>query len=507
MTQSDSFVRLVFRMRRLATGYGSRASDRAHVPWQRTCGAVLLRCALSLIVLWLWVGLGAAADNHRANRKKLAKRVPAKLSVHDAVNIAVVRNLQITSKRLALRQEEHKSRAAFSDFFPSLSLDYEAVADKYQQIGNIEDFAMAHDSRWQFRFVHGPPFLLQPEYPYRIDPYRSFTLTATLTQPIFTGGELINRYKYRRLGVQGAQLDIETVKQDIALNVYVAYFQLVLGKKLLQVADESIKDLKAFRYRAQSFYKAGEALKVDVMAAEGQLAQARVSRERALTSIDTARSKLNFLLRYPQGSPVRVDDEIRSVPFPYRIPAIYRMAVANRPEIKRADISTAQAAALVKVSEAGLMPTAELEIEGYRMNDDWNVFDREAMNEWSVKGILTWTFDMFRSRETVNERRASRVQTAVDKQYLVQQILQQVHLAYLQVKNAQADVHEISKAVQWRKAQYAMVKELYDQQLATYIQLLDAQTNMDQAKASHFSAQAKYRTSLAELEREIGILR
>lgn len=489
----------------MAAGYGYRMCGCACASGLRKAGTIRLICSTTLVLVWFALGFGGTETPRIARPTRPLNSAPIKLSVHDAVNIAIVRNLSIASRRLALSQKEHASRAAFSDFFPSLSLEYEAVADRYQQIGNIEDFALAQDSRWQYR-VRRDGLLLYPNYPYRIDPYRTFTLTATLTQPIFSGGQLINSYRYARLGVEGAKLDIQTVKQDLALDVYQAYFQLVLGKKLLQVADESIKDLKAFRYRAQSFYKAGEALQVDVMAAQGQLANARVQRRQSVTSIGTARSRLNFLLRYPQGANVKVDDDIMFVHSPYQIPAIYRIAIANRPEIRRADISTAQAQALVKVAEASLMPTVDLEIEGYRLNDDWNVFDHEAINEWSITGVLTWTFNMFRTRETVMERRALRAQDAVDSQYLVQQILQQVHQAYLQVKGAHFDIMEIREEVRWRKAQYAMVKELYDQQLTTYIQLLDAQTNLDQAKASHFAALARYRTSLAQLERQMGIL-
>ena len=341
----------------------------------------------------------------------------AKLNLQQAVSIAVDRNLRLTDSRLATQEREHQRREAFSDFFPSTNLQYTGTWYRYEQAGNIAALAGTSPARWAVRGfnVFGQP-LLNPDYPYRIDPFRNFTLTATMTQPIFTGGKLLNDYKFAKLGVDYSTIQYQVDTQDLILDVTEAYYQLIQAEKLVGVAEESIRALVALRNQTREFFKAGVVPKVDVLSTEGQLAQARIQRTQSLTEVGRQKAQLNFLLRYPQETPIEVVQDINYRPNTYRIPEIYSMAAANRLEIRQANISVEQAMALVKSSQADLLPNVSLQTQGTRLNDNWNVFDPEGTNDWRIQGLLTWTFDIFRTRETVKERRASQARTFVARE-------------------------------------------------------------------------------------------
>ena len=169
----------------------------------------------------------------------------ARLSLAQAVSIAVTRNLRMADSRLSVREKEHQRRQAYSDFFPSINLQYTGTADKYQQIGFVQQLAGVQDSRWSVRGTgfHAYGAWL-PDYPYRIDPYRNFTLTATMTQPLFTGGKLLNDYKFAQLGVDFSAIQFEVDRQDLILDVTQAYYELIQGEKLLEVAESSIRPWK-----------------------------------------------------------------------------------------------------------------------------------------------------------------------------------------------------------------------------------------------------------------------
>src|SRR5208337_682286 len=324
---------------------------------------------------------------------KIAPR-EARLSLPQAVSIAVTRNLRMADSRLAVREKEHQRREAYSDFFPSISLQYAATADKYQQEGFIQQLVGVQDSRWT---VRGNPLAgagLAPVYPYRIDPYRNFTLTATMTQPLFTGGKLLNDYKFAQLGVDFSSIQFEVDRQDLILDVTQAYYQLIQGEKLLEVAESAIRALEALRNQTVEFFKAGVVPKVDVLSTEGQLAQARIQRTQSLTEVQRQKAQLNFLLRYPQETPIDVVQDINYRPNAYRIPEIYATAAGNRLEIRQANISVDQALALIKSAKADLLPAVSLQTQGSRLNDDWNAFDPEGTNDWRIQGLLTWTFDI-----------------------------------------------------------------------------------------------------------------
>ena len=469
----------------------------------------LLVFALCSILAVLCPGNNDAAEGRKPPPPR-ADADPMRLAIGEAAAIAVTRNLRMTDARLAVDEKEHQNRSAFSDFFPSLNLQYLPVANRYQQLGNIQAFAGSHDSRWNVRFGAGGlpiPGIGLPDYPYRIDPYRTFTLVGTLTQPIYSGGKLLNNYKFTRLGVDYSAIQWEVERQDLILEVNEAYYSLIQSQKLLEVANQSILSLEALRNQTMEFYKAGVVPKVDVLATEGQLATARIQKTQAETDIERYRANLNFLLRYPQETPTEVVHDYAYRPSGYRVPEIYAVAAANRLEIRQASISVEQALALVRAAQADLIPNIALQIQGSRTNDDWNTFDRESINDWQITGVFTWAFDMFRSRETVKEKRVGQARAFVNRELLVEQIMQDVKLAYEDMKRSESNIFDNQRAVEYRKENFRINRERYKEQVTTYTEVLDAQRQLSQAEGDYYISLCQYRINRAVLERRMGTLR
>ncbi len=464
--------------------------------WCVVCLGVLLCAAPPLVEQ-----LGAEEPVSRSKSSDMV------LSLPQAVGISVNRNLRMADSRLAVEEKEHQRREAFSDFFPSIDVQYTARGYRYKQMSTVAAFAMSHDSRWMTRNSSSSPNFLMPNYPYRIDPYRTFTMSATLTQPIFSGGKLLNDYKYYRLGVDYSAIQAEVDRQDLILEVYEAFYGMTQGEKLLEVAKQSVVALTSLRNQTMEFYKTGVVPKVDVLSTEGQLATARIQRTQANSQIETQRAVLNNLLRYPQESPTRITYDLDFRPSSYTIPAIYEIAARNRLEIRQANISVEQALALVKMADADLMPSIQVQATGLRINDDWNPFDPEAMNDWSVAGVLTWSFNMFRNRETSKERRVSQARTFVAREQLVENIMSEVKQAYVAMKRSESDVVDNRKAVEFRTENFRINQERYKEQVATYTEVLDAQRELSNAQGDYYTSLIGARLNRAILARKMGILK
>jgi len=461
-----------------------------------------------MIVLVLFTAAPGADGANGAKRRPNAGQEPP-LTIGQAVSIAVARNLRMADARLAVQEKEHQRREAFSDFFPTMDLQYTGTGFRYTKPSNVSAFAGSHDSRWSIRMDPAAPngSYWDPATPYRIDPYRLFSLTATITQPIYSGGRLINDYKYTRLGVDYSAIQYEVDRQDLILDVYDAYYQLIQSEKLLEVAEEAVRALEALRNQTVEFYKAGVVPKVDVLSTEGQLAQARIQRTQSLSDIQRYTAQLNLLLRYPQETPVKVVQDFGHIPNNYRIPEIYAVAAGNRLEIRQANISVEQAIALVKSSKADLLPNVALQGQATRINDDWNPLDPEGVNDWSLTGVLTWTFDTFRRRETVKERKASEARAVVAREQLVEQIMAEVKTAYVDMKRAESNIEDNRKAVEFRRENFRINQERYKEQVATYIEVLDAQRQLSLAEGDYYMSLISYRINKATLERMMGTLR
>ena len=144
---------------------------------------------------------------------------------------------------------------------------------------------------------------------------------------------------------------------------------------------------------------------------------------------------------------------------------------------------------------------------GRRLNDDWNIVDPEGVNGWQIKGLLTWTFDMFKKRSTVSERRTSEARAFVNRELLVETIMNEVKQAYEDMKRSEKDIADNKAAVEFRSENFRINQERYKEQVATYVEVLDAQRQLSLSEGDYYISLMGYKINTAILQRKMGILR
>lgn len=414
------------------------------------------------------------------------QRKDARLTLPELITLTLRRNLRMYDSAMASREKEHQRRSAYSEFFPTIDVNYTASAYRYMQSSYIGGFSATLPS---------------------VDPFQNFSVGVTLNQPVYSGGRSTNSYKDASLSVDHSVLQNDVDRQNLTLDVVKAYYQLVRAERLLRVANASITALEAVRKRAANFFREGMSFKADVLSAEAQLAQAGVRRTRAFADIDKARAKLNLLLRNPQRTDIQVIQNFGYSPTSYKEPGIFVVAANNRVEIRQAGIAIEQAVARAKVANSELLPKISAQITGIRTNGDWNVFDPLSFNDWSLQGVFSWSFDMFRKRETVKERRVSQTRSQIKQGQVVDEIMEEVANAFTEMKRAASDIKSYSKEVELRRENFRVIESKYTQKMATYIEILEAERQLFQAEADYYGALIEHRIAVAELERKMGVLR
>jgi outer membrane protein len=425
------------------------------------------------------------------------------LTLEQAVQTTLQRNPKVGEALSKIRQNVWKEQAVYSDFFPSATVDYAGTWNRYAIEGGFGPYD--HMSRGRKDSLSK----LYPDmrYPYRIDPWKRFRGAVTVTQPIYQGGKTVSDDNSAKLQVTVSELQLQVDRQELILAVYQAYYDMTLAELLLGVARESISNLEILKNLNEKFLRAGTGTKTDVLTTEGSLYRAYVGQRLVMKYIEAARAKLNNLLSNPPETPLEIVQDYKQRSNPYNIPQIYNTAMANRDEIVQATLEIRRGIEATKAANAALLPKVSLSAVGTRTNDDWNVVDPEGNNDWTLTGTLTWAFNMFRNNSTVKEKREVVNELVFARQRLVQDISQNVKLAYLDMKTSERDIDDFRRMVAIRSENFRLFQMRYQQGDVSFTEVIIAENDYVNSKVDYYTALINYRVNQAILERRMGILR
>ena len=468
---------------------------------------IALSCCL---VLWATSAAVAAEEkfprggNIAREGTAKPKRDRPRLSLEQAVQTTLRRNPRVGEALAKIRQRVWEEQAVYSDFFPSATVDYAGTWNRYAVGGG---FGLSdHLSRNKRKILPGINF---PEtfYPYRVDPWKRFRGAVTVTQPIYQGGKTVSDDNIAKLQVTNSELQLQVDRQDLILEAYQAYYSMMLAELVLEVVRESISNLEKLKNLNEKFLRAGTVTRTDVLSTEGQLYGAYVEQRGFIRDIEAARARLNNLLSNPPETPIEIEQDYKKRSNPYNVPQIYNIAMANRDEIVQTTNLIRQGIEATKSASASLLPRVSLTAVGNRSNDDWNVLDPEGNNDWTLTGVLTWTFNMFRNNSTVKQKREVVSELVLARQRLVQNISQNVKIAYLDMKNSEGNINDYRRMVATRSENFRLFQMRYQQGDVSFTEVLIAENDYVRSKANYYGALVYYRINEAVLERQMGILR
>ncbi|MCX5854160.1 MAG: TolC family protein [Deltaproteobacteria bacterium] len=430
-----------------------------------------------LICLTLCSGL-SAAENDQV------------LTLQESIDLALKQSVMVHSAKEGVAGAEAQKQEAFTGFLPKLSTSYNYT-----------------------RFNTDPYSIL-----YGLSTPGSKTTMTTGTrdnyvwalearQPVFAGGGILANYEVGRLGVDVARLDERMVTLDITREVRIAYFNTIKAEKLLDVAQQSVKQLESHRNTAQRFFDVGMIPRNDLLHAEVELANGQQFLVKSENGLELARSKLNTVLRRGIDTPVKVEDILAYKPFNRPLEDCVKVALDSRPEIRAYLLKVEQAKKMVSQAKSEFFPSVNLVGNYSRVGDTPGVSGSAYRDQenWYVMAVANWNFwewGKTKNRVDVIKSRENQINDASTNAR--DQIVLEVKNAYLLLREAEKQIFVSKKAVEQAQENFRITEERYREQVATSTDVLDAQTLLTRAKSDHTNALGDYHISHAMLERAIG---
>jgi len=414
------------------------------------------------------------------------------LSLDESIDLALKQSVLIHAAKEGVRGAEAQKREAFTGFLPKFSTSYSYTRynrDPYLNFPGI------------------PPLI--PPTSLTIGTKDNYNWILEARQPLFAGGSILASYEASRIGADIARLDESAMVQDLVLEVEVAYFNILRAERILDVAKQSLEQLRAHRETARNFYDQGLIPRNDLLQAEVELANEQQFLLRAENGLELARSKFNTLLRREINTPVAIEDTLNESSYKKTLAACLDAALDNRPEIRAFALRLEQAKSQVKVSQGEYYPNVSLVGNYGRFGDTPGVAGSTYKDQesWYVMAVANWNFWEWGKTKNRVEAGQSRENQAADFLANIRdQITLEVKNAFLLLHEAEKQVQVATKAIEQAEENFRINTERYREQVGTSTEVIDAQTLLTKAKSDRHNALGAFSISRAKLERAMGVV-
>ena len=327
-----------------------------------------------------------------------------------------------------------------------------------------------------------------------------YSTGVSFSQLLFDFGQTLASIRSARASERSAEADRTTTRDTVILNVQQSYFNVLATRRLLRVADETVRQTSKQLEQAQGRHAVGVAPRFDVTTAEVNLANAKLNQVSARNNHAVARETLRNALGINGQLDFDLVDNLAADRV--RLGEDEALAIAYR---ERPDLIS-----LIEQENAQQEQVASLERQYYPTlssggSYDWEGSEYPLQNTWMIGASVNLSIlNGGLLRAQVAEAKANLQVLEFNEEALRQNIALQVRQAALNVQQADESIGVAEKGAQQARESLALAEGRYSTGVGNIIELTNAQVALTSAEASYVQALYGYQTSVASLANAIG---
>lgn len=256
-----------------------------------------------------------------------------KWSLRECVDYAVKHNLQVIQNEYSKQIQDSNLKMAKKEYLPSVSAN----------MSNNVSFGQTSFGTGSLRNDR-------------------FSNSANLGADIlvYNNGRLEKNIRKIRFDVEASQYDIETIKNDISLQIAQQYLTTLLNKEIVKISQSAVDNAQKQYDRAKITTQVGTTAQTVLAEAEAGLAREKQNLKTAEINVGRSLFALAQLLQLPDYKNFDVEDvdvpdqlapELRS------IDEVLNTAYETQPQVKAAESRIKSAEAQIEVTKTAFWPT------------------------------------------------------------------------------------------------------------------------------------------------------
>ena len=340
---------------------------------------------------------------------------------------------------------------------------------------------------------------------------KSWQVTMEARQLLYSGGQVSAALKIAKFTEdQSYYLLRDTVDRVIA-TVRTQFYRVLLNRRLITVAEESVALLGDQLKDQQNRLEAGTVPRFNVLQAEVALANSQPDLIRARNNYLVAQLELSRTLgleasKSATGKPTfTAVGELSAHDRKIGLQNALTAARAHRPFLKAQQQTIFSEEQQITVAKAGLKPRLEAnagyEMRNSRLTDD---LSKEA-NGWFFGVTGDWAiFDGFATKGKVIQAQARLSTAKITYADSVLQVELEVQQAYARLQEARELITSQAKVVEQADEALRLARERLSAGAGTQLDVLNAQVALTRARTTQQEALYDFNVALAEFDRATG---
>ncbi|MEQ1607214.1 MAG: TolC family protein [Pyrinomonadaceae bacterium] len=314
--------------------------------------------------------------------------------------------------------------------------------------------------------------------------------------PLFDQHQTKDRVELAAAAKSQAELQAESVRQQLRFDVVRNFYGAVLGKEMLKVSDEAVRSAQANRKKTKDMVDVGMTTDADFLAAEVELANAGQQRLEAESQLTVTTAALNLLLGDKPEFQREIIGDLQEKYFPVDDQdESIRTALANRPDYLSSELAIKNSKRRTKaVKDLNLPKVDAFGNFGYS-----SPYIANGSTDYTVGVSLTYT--LFDAGRKARSEQAVEAETLAEseKNVLANQISLSVVRAFQDHKTAKAKIQVSIKSITQAEEGLRIVQDRYRFGLTTFNEVIRSESALVRAKHNLLTARYEYYVSYASL--------
>jgi outer membrane protein len=322
---------------------------------------------------------------------------------------------------------------------------------------------------------------------------------------LFGGFAKINQIKQNKILLEADQSNVEKIKNDLTLDVVVAYMQVVYNEDLLKASKEQLAVSEQTLKREDALLEVGNKTMADISQAKAQVSTSELNVTNAQNDLSISYLTLAQLMEMGTDTATfkvvaPTVSEIAVAETNYEVNEVYNQALDNFPDIKLATLNTLAAEKGIAIAKGSLYPSISLNaglgssysyiFKTLAPQDDFSTQIDDRFNQYIGLSLQIPIFNGLTAKSNVKRAKITYQNYKIQEQLAKNNLNKVIAQAVMDLKAAESRYRSTQNTFNAQRDAFNVNEQRYNVGLVNSLDYNTAITNRNQAEIDFI--QAKY---------------